>query len=274
MRSVGELTIVGTADLGGLGDQEGPRVSYRWRPANPLPGLLPWLGVMLLLLLKGNRTAQAWWIWVPLGGLATLGGFLPPLMASWPSVELGILQELVGAIAFGLAAVWLTSHHLGGGSRFGAFLGLALVLFGASSFVVLGGHVEHWDSDARAAGEFAAAASLAIAVTLGLAGLLCRRRYRPVVLCLWVPVLMLPVWLAVIMIWLMIDAFSLGFSIDMHQIMVWMIGVGGLVKLSVALLLPFLVLSFANPLYQKRLKNLLLLKADMAASDAYGGRRV
>jgi len=178
------------------------------------------------------------------------------------------------AIAFGLAAVWLTSHHLGGGSRFGAFLGLALVLFGASSFVVLGGHVEYWDSDARPAGEFAAAASLAIAVTLGLAGLLCRRRYRPVVLCLWVPVLMLPVWLAVIMIWLMIDAFSLGFSIDMHQIMVWMIGVGGLVKLSLALLLPFLVLSFANPLYQKRLKNLLLLKADMAASDAYGGRRV
>lgn len=270
------MAIVGVADLGGLGDQEGPRVFYRWRPTHPLPALLPWLGVLLLLLLKGNRTGQAWWIWGPLGALATLGGSLPPLLASGPSIELGILQELVGALAFGLAAVWLTSHDFGRGSRFAAFLGLVLVLFGASSFVVLCRHLEHWDNDARPAGEFAGAASLAIAVTLALAGLLCRRRCGLLVLCFWVLVLVLPVWLAVIMLWLVIDAFSLGFSIDMHQIMVWIIGVGGLAKLSLAVLLPFLILSFANPLYRERLMNLLRPQADAAASqlsESVPGRR-
>ncbi|MGA2866624.1 MAG: hypothetical protein ABSF95_19285 [Verrucomicrobiota bacterium] len=321
MSSAGELRIAGMADLGGLGDNEGPPVFYRWTAANPLPVLLPWLGVLLLLLLKANRTAQAWWIWAPLCGVAGLSGIVPSALASWPSDELGIfqklvvaiafglavawlvlnhirrrgrfvtflgfvlvllgssfsimlisapafwpsrelgiLQELVVAIAFGLAAAWLVSTYLGRRHRLVTFLGFVLVLLGSSSFIMLIGHLGNRDGLAWPAGEFAVATSLAIAAALTLVGLLCQRGYRPFVLCLWVLVLLLPVWLSIIMLWLMIDALRLGYAIDRHQIEVWCQDVGGLVRLSFAVVLPFLILSFANAFYRERLKGLLCLR--------------
>ncbi len=250
------------ADLGGLGDAEGPPVFYRWTAANPLTVLLPWVGVLLLLLLKANRTAQAWWIWAPFCGVAGLSGIVPSALASWPSRELGILQELVVAIAFGLAAAWLVSTCLGRRQQLVTFLGFVLVLLGSSSFIMLIGRVGNRDGLAWPAGEFAVATSLAIAAALTLAGLLCRRRYRPLVLCLWVLVLLLPVWLSIIVLWLMIDALRLGFTIDTHQIEVWCQDTGGLVRLSFAVLLPFLILSFANAFYRERLKGLLCLGRD------------
>ena len=225
MSSAGELKIAGVADLGGLGDNEGPAVVYRWTAPNPLAVLLPWLGVLLLLLLTANRTARACWVWAPLGGLVGAGGILPAVLASWPSKELGILEELVGS----------------------------------SAVIMLTGHLGNGDGFARAVGEFAVATSLAIAAALALAGLRCRRRYRPVVLCVWVLVLLLPAWLPVMMLWLIFDALSMGFTIDTHQIMAWCQGVAPLVGLSFTLLLPFLILSFANPLYRERLRNLLRL---------------
>jgi len=248
------------ADLGGLGDNEGPPVFYRWTAANPLPVLLPWLGVLLLLLLKANRTAQAWWIWAPLCGVAGLSGIVPSALASWPSDELGIFQKLVVAIAFGLAVAWLVLNHIRRRGRFVTFLGFVLVLLGSSSFIMLIGHLGNRDGLAWPAGEFAVATSLAIAAALTLVGLLCQRGYRPFVLCLWVLVLLLPVWLSIIMLWLMIDALRLGYAIDRHQIEVWCQDVGGLVRLSFAVVLPFLILSFANAFYRERLKGLLCLR--------------
>ena len=167
---------------------------------------------------------------------------------------------MIAAIAFGLAAAWLVSNHLRPRGRFVTFLGFVLALLGASSFIMLVGHLENWDGDAQPAGEFAVATSLAIASALTLAGLLCRRRYRPFVLCFWVLVLLLPVWLSVIMLWLVVDAFRLGFAIDRHQVEAWCQDMGGLVRLSFAVLLPFLILSFANPFFRERLKVLLCLR--------------
>jgi hypothetical protein len=62
------------------------------------------------------------------------------------------------------------------------------------------------------------------------------------------------------MLWLVIDALRLGFAIDRHQIEAWCRGVAGLVRLSLAVLLPFLMLSFANTFYRERLKGLLCLR--------------
>ncbi len=319
------------AELRGLGDNEGPAVVHRWTAANPLPVLLPWLGVLLLLLLRSNRTASAWWIWAPLGGVAGVSSLLPSVLASWPSNELGFFEELVVAIAFGLAAAWSVLNHLrrrgrfvtvlgfvlvllgsgfsimlisapafwrsrelavfqelvvaiafglaaaclvspclGHRHRLVAFPGFVLVLLGSSSFIMLIGHLGNLDGLAWPAGELAVATSLTIGAALALAGLLCRRRYRPVVLCLWVLVLLLPVWLSVTMLWLAIDALRLGYAIDAHQIMAWFQDTGALVRLSFALLLPFLILSFASPFYRERLKSLLRLRAD--APPAREGR--
>ena len=35
-----------------------------------MPQLLPWLAILALLALKPNRGWSAWWIWLPLAGLA------------------------------------------------------------------------------------------------------------------------------------------------------------------------------------------------------------
>lgn len=84
------------------------------------------MGILCLLVFRPNRSAQAWWIWVPLGCLAGVAGRLPSILVSLPSSMLGIFQEALGVLAFGLAAVWLVSTYLGPRHRFVTFLGFLL----------------------------------------------------------------------------------------------------------------------------------------------------
>ena len=62
--------MVAYADLGGLGSKQGAPVVYDWVPPSLMPQFLPWLAILALLLLKPNRCASAWWIWVPLACVA------------------------------------------------------------------------------------------------------------------------------------------------------------------------------------------------------------
>ena len=112
-----------------------------------MPPLLPWLAILALLALKPNRGGSTWWIWLPLAGLA----------AGWHYLELGIESSSTGlpkgafevlfdvpvALAFGLAALWLLPACLGRGHRLRAFLGgwFLLVVFIVFSFVAMAG----WD---------------------------------------------------------------------------------------------------------------------------------
>ncbi len=52
-----------------------------------MPPLLPWLAILALLALKSNRGWSAWWIWLPLAGLA----------AGWHYLELGIEGSQFGS---------------------------------------------------------------------------------------------------------------------------------------------------------------------------------
>jgi hypothetical protein len=219
-----------------------------------VPSLLPWMGVLLLLVLKPNRSAQAWWIWAPLACSAAVTGCLPSVLSTLPPAELGLFQEALALLAFGLAAVWLVSSYLGPSHRFITFLGLILVLLGFGLFNVLVPLWGQWDSETIEIGVMVAVSSLVIAAVLILAGLFCRRRYRPLALGLWVVVLLLAIWLLIISACFVIASLLGQGPVEITQLAMVALSMAGL---AVGAVSPFLILSFSNDFYCERLKRLL-----------------
>ena len=124
--------------LGGLGATQGPTVTCNWTTAGLVPGLLPWLAILALLALKPNRGWSAWWIWVPLAGVAGGCHWLQQAVHTSPTDRsgeaLGMLLEVPIALAFGLAALWLLAPYLGRNHRFRTFLGISAVLLFSIAF--------------------------------------------------------------------------------------------------------------------------------------------
>ena len=249
--------MVAYADLGGLGAKPGVPVSYDWVQPSLMPQVLPWLAILALLMLKPNRCASAWWILVP---LACVGGvaILPePVRQLLPASQFEIFLELIGALGFGLAAVWLLSSYLAWKHRMLAFLGTLLVpgVFGTFACLVRQG-AEGLGAETLQIGVFLAASVLVIAVALALSGLVCRGRYCWLRLSLWLMAALVVVWLLVIGPFFMIAVISSGGSVPVLALFGF---VGGAAGITFGVLLPFLVLSFVNGFYRERLKGLLHL---------------
>jgi hypothetical protein len=253
---------VALSDLGGLGVQEGSPVVYNWTRPNPLPVVLPWLAVLLLLLLKSNRCPQAWWIWVPLGTVAGLGAVLRSELEFIPSVLQEVGGGSVGAMGFGLAAVWLIAAHLGWKHRVLAWAG-TLVALGAFSFLTFGlaQTTDGFGPETMPELVLLAVGTVVLSLAVTVAGLVCRGRYSPLRLCLWLLALLLGVWLLVVGPFFIV---AMVFSPASPPIGALFGIVASLACLSLGLLLPFLILSFANAFYRARLKDLLHLGREAA----------
>ena len=188
---------------------EGPPVAYNWAVAGVMSPWLPWLAILGLLALKSNHGWSAWWIWLPLAGLAAgwhcLELALQNSKTGLPEGVLGILLNVPVALAFGLAALWLLASHLGRCHRLGTFLGTlaVLVAFTMFSFAAAAGWglgmesimsilIPRQAAATAVTGELAlpffvlpVLLALAVAATLALCGLAGRWRHRPAWLCLW-----------------------------------------------------------------------------------------
>ena len=243
------------SDLGGLGAKEGSPVVYNWTRPNPLPVLLPWLAVLLLLLLKPNRCAQAWWIWVPVGCVAGAEAVLRSELGFIPSSLQDMLGGTVGAVGFGLAAVWLIAGYLGWKHRAVAWVGTLLALGGMSllAFVISQG-LEGVGPQMFQGMILLAAGALVISLAITLAGLVYRGRYGVLRLCLWLITALLAVWLLLTGPFF---AFAMIFSPSNVPVLALVGTVFALAGVSFGVLLPFLVLSFVNAFYRARLKDLL-----------------
>ena len=220
-----------------------------------MPLLLPWLAILVLLVLKTNRCAQAWWIWLPLGCLVLLGSMMQSSSDLLPSPILGLFLEVVIALAFGLAAVWLLSAYLGRKHRFLTFLGLLFALAGFSvlSFVVRQGS-DVLERETLQSGFLLAACVVVISVAVSLAGLLCRRRYRPVRFSLWLIASLLVVWLMIVTPFFVVALVANGGGIPVMALVASVLTMAGI---NLVLLVPFLILSFTSPFFRERLKCLL-----------------
>ena len=249
--------MVAYADLGGLGSKQGAPEYYDWAAASAMPQLLPWLAILGLLLLKPNRRASAWWIWVPLGCLAVVASAPQPILAFLPSSDFELFLEMSCARAFGLAGVWLLSSYLGWKHRMLAFVGF-LVALGAISlltFVCRQGW-EDVSPQTLQVGLFLGVSVLVISIAVTLAGLVCRKRYGCWRVGLWLMAALVLVWLLVLA-----PIFAITMMASHSGPPVWVIfAVTGVATgITFGTLLPFLVLSFASGFYRERLKDLLHL---------------
>jgi hypothetical protein len=220
--------------------------------------VLPWLAVLLLLLLKPNRCGEAWWILAPAACVSAAASVAQSGLPFIPSSQSAFLGGAVGAVGFGLAAVWLVAGYLGWKHRALAWVAILLTL-AAFSFLSFGiAQAAEGMSGETAAGAIVfAVGSAVISLAITLAGLVCRGRYRPLGLCLWLLVALLVAW-GLIMGPLFLFA---GGHIPLLAFMgVVLIGSA----LSFGTLLPFLILSFISAFYHARLKDLLHLGRETA----------
>jgi hypothetical protein len=256
----GELKVVAYNDLKGLGATDGPALAYIWTPPSLLPPLLPWLAVLALLAARPNHSGRAWLIWCPLGlVVVAANACMTPLLSDiLPSEFLAALESIVTSLAFGLAAVWLLSPYLRQRYRVVSFL---KVLFACAIMAAFASIVRQ-DSEeiveAFALFIFLGACVLLATISFSLAGLVCRRRYRPLGLALWLAVFLLGLALAVTAPFAAIAMAANGGQVQhLGPVLCGVLAVAGGCY---AVLLPFLLLAFACDFYRQRLKDLLHLE--------------
>ena len=249
--------MVSSSELHGLGAVDGPHVSFTWTPPSPLPRLLPWLVLLGLLTLKSNRTACAWWIWLPVLAVLGLNQAGRPLFGFMPSEALDVVGFSLEALSFGLASVWLLAECFHQRLRFLIALQMFAVMagIGALSFLVR----LDWENPIEAAGFLVllGAGALVSATGLGLAGWAVRGRYRPAGLTLWLAVMGAGLWLVIVSPFFLLAQLG-GAHAEWLELVQAVLVLAGL---TLAVVLPFLVLSFANRFYRKRLGRLLRLDA-------------
>ena len=235
-------------------------MTYNWSLPNLAPLLVPWLAVLVLLALKPNRRASAWWIWLPLGLFAAVEAALSGSFGFLPESATDMLVGLVTALGFGLAAVWLLATYLVQRYRVVTWLCILAALIGFSALTFAA--KQSWDPEALAGAVALLIVSFVLSLALTLASVFCRSRYRPIRLLMWLLIALLGMWTVLsapfVVIGLILSHAGLSGSAVLGVTMGVLITAG----ISGAIFLPFLVLSFANTLFRERLKQLLHVKIE------------
>jgi len=223
-----------------------------------MPLFLPWLAILGLLMLTPNRSGNAWWIWLPLGGVFAVELLMPMALGSIPSQVLDLFSQVARSLGIGMAAVWLTSPYLAGHARFVNFLKM-LGVQGAFSLLALAPGLDWGDAGFEILGAlvYLGVLILVLVAGLNLAGFSCRRRFHPVRLLLWLLVWLTAGITTVILPFATVALFGGAGEIWMQVGTVILVAVG----VAFVLLLPFLVLSFANNFYRERLRHLLRMES-------------
>ena len=264
--------MVSYANLGGLGVREGLPVVHTWEPPPPEPPqvyvaattsfkVLPWLLILLpLFLFRANRRSAAWWIWLPVVLNAVVGVTVTGLLTG----NERSLSQAVGSFIVGLAAMWLLMPFLGSRYRIVTFFKALVVLAGFSVLAyvptLLADNLGWLDFRPYLA-AFLGLASLAVTLALTFAGLRVSRRFGRVRFLFWLAVWSTLAWTAVLTPFVIIGV--LKSQIDWGSTVLVLLVISGL---TIALLLPLVLLSFFQPFYQARF--LGWLKVPEAAPSA------
>ena len=245
------MKLSATGDLGALGAKQGPAIIYKWSPPSRLPQLLAPLALLLLLLPKRNHSVQVLWVAAPVALSLVVASLLWAIPGGGSDAPAGLF-EAFGATAFGLGAAWLLSPYLKRQGRFLTFLGMLVTmeLVGVMVYMV----ARQWSRNSVpmemliGVALFGSLTSMAII----LAGRSCRERFGLLRLSLWSLVWIIAGWLA----FFVVMSVTAGHGPWLQMALAWLMVSG----VTFGVLLPFLVLSFANGFYRERLKELLRLE--------------
>jgi hypothetical protein len=224
--------------------------------------LAPMLLLLPLFLFRANRCAKAWWIWVPVGVTVLAGTTLVFLLAdSEPSVERGVCAFITG-----LAAVWLLMPYLNGRYRIVTFFKTLLLLAGFSLLAFVPSFLASevgWIDFRPFLAIYLAVMSLAATLALVFTGRSVRRRFGRVRFVYWLAVWTMVTWAA------MTTPFLI-YGLLTHDVE-W--GAGSLTMLcfsaiTVASLLPLVLLSFFQPFYQARFFGFLKIPQAGVAAES------
>ena len=222
-----------------------------------MPRFLPAIAFLLLLIPKRNRSLQALWLAAPLAfslAIVSLLSAMPGIRSDAPDGLFGIL----GAALFGLAAIWLLSPYLKRRrGRFLTFLGMLATMELFSLFACAVAQPRDRDSSLGYVLIGGAVLALLLSLAINLAGWSCRRGYDWRRLSLWLILWIMAGWLVIFVVMSRIE--RPGPLLEMATVYAIFCGV------TFGLLLPFLLLSFANAFYRERLKELLRLATPRSA---------
>jgi len=250
--------VVSYANLGGLGAREGTPVVHTWEPPLPEPPqvyvaattsfkVLPWLLILLpLFLFRANRRSAAWWIWLPVVLSAVVGVTVTGLLTG----NERSLSQAVGSFVVGLAAMWLLMPFLGSSYRIITFFKALVVLatFSLLAFVpTLLADNPDWLDVRPYVAALLAVASLAATLALTLGGLSVRRRFGRIRLLSWLAVWIVLAWTAIatpFVIYALLES-----DVDWGEVFLCLLSISGI---TLALLLPLVLLSFFQPFYRAR----------------------
>jgi hypothetical protein len=247
---------VASSDLGPLGSRDGTPVDFNWVLPGIAPLLLPWLIILGLLALRPNRLAAAWLIWLPVGCVMAFT-FAQTLLPSGTDFFLDIIADL----AIGYAAIWLLANQLRRQHGFLTFLCVLLALAGFSVLAAVfrqSGNLMAYELLPIA--MLLAMGVLVTSVALSLDGLICRHRYRPAGLYLWLFLPLVAIWLLIAAPFFLMAMITSGGEIPWGEFFIPVLAVA---MFHFVTLLPFLILSSASPFFRERLKALLHVKPEV-----------
>ncbi len=250
----GQLSIVASHDLGALGAKDGMPVIYNWVPGIA-PMMLPWLAILGLLALKPNRHAAVWLIWLPIGCLIAINQAVAPCLPDGAES----LCDAIADLAAGLGAVWLLSDYLRRGHRILTFLCVLLAMAGFSALAFVSQQSLNMTSETISVAIALAVGVATTTAALSLCGLICRGRYRPIGLYVWLLLVLAVTWLVIFGTFYLLITLAQRGAVEAGEVFLPILA---LAAGNFAVLLPFLILSSASPLYRERLKALLHVKPE------------
>lgn len=233
-------------------------MAHTWEPPPPEPPPTPvaisisistFLSLLILLplfLLRQNRCSAAWWIWLPVVISAPAGITITCLMTGneWS------LAQAVGSFIVGLAAMWLLMPFLESRYRIVTFFKALPVLAGFSllAFVpTLLARQSGWIDLRPSLAALLALASLTATLALTFGSLSVRRRFGRVRFLFWLAVWTVVAWTVIASPFVIIG--SLNGDIEWGASFFAILYASAI---SLALLLPLVLLSFFQAFYRAR----------------------